>query len=326
MDPVINHGRESVDDGIVPADSVGFISPQVLKRKLGDTSIEFKDADNTAGLNPTADKRSKLNQKFESSMVRKLACPIFKKDAHNAAISGTCRGPGWDSISRVKEHLYRRHTLKNQCVRCRKGFDSASDLATHLRNPERCPVLDILPETITITGDQVTELRYRGGKRKNYSNEEKWKSLYRILFPSDSFIPSPYYDEPCYNCTSKASARVLDEFRQYQLREFKPLVEQELAAMNHSNNISDDLCAHIADILSRLSVKVLDEFQEKSIADSAGDKPVACLSQHGNGCEIEGLSSDQTAPGFHLSQEPLSHDSMVDMTEDSLEDFDFTVG
>ncbi|KAI0911231.1 hypothetical protein F4823DRAFT_312835 [Ustulina deusta] len=309
------------DDDIIPASPLDFGSPEAPKRKLGDLAADYLNAPSVTGIDSAAAKRLKLNQKHEGSAVKKLACPFFKRDGHNTAISRPCRGPGWDSISRVKEHLYRCHALKNQCNRCGNGFDSPIDLATHQRNPESCPLLHTpLPEAIT--GDQIARLRSRGGKRVNGSNEEKWASLYRILFPSDSFVPSPYYDEPCGGCVSKAGSRLLDDYRQYQLRELVPLVEQELAAISHNNNMSDDLCAHIADRLSRLSVKVLDGFQEKCKMDIGEKKPVACPSQHGTALED---TTCETVPMLNDSQKLLNNDSMLDMPEFALENFVFMV-
>ncbi len=126
------------------------------------------------------------------------------------------------------------------------------------------------------------------------------------------------YDEPCGGCVSKAGSRLLDDYRQYQLRELVPLVEQELAAISHNNNMSDDLCAHIADRLSRLSVKVLDGFQEKCKMDIGEKKPVACPSQHGTALED---TTCETVPMLNDSQKLLNNDSMLDMPEFALENF-----
>ncbi|KAI1425012.1 hypothetical protein F5Y12DRAFT_749273 [Xylaria sp. FL1777] len=294
-----------------------------LKRKLGDIVADCQNSANTTDLNPAAPTKLQLDlpdQKPSGSIVKKLACPFYKRDAHSPAISRACRGVGWASISRVKEHIYRCHAPKHQCNRCHKGFDSDVDLATHQRSSDPCPLLDT-PLAETISGDQRAQLRHYGGKRVKGANEEKWRSLYRILFPGDSFIPSPYYDEPCGNCISKTSSRLLDDYRQHQLKELTPLIEQELAAISYSNNMSDDLCAHIADLLSRLSLKVLNEFQGKY---SREKEPATCPSKHGDG--VEGIVSEtQTVPALN----PLLfiHGSMMlDIAEDPLSNFDFTVG
>ncbi len=90
------------DDDIIPAGPLDFGSPEAPKRKLGDLAADYLNAPSVTGIDCAAAKRLKLNQKHEGSAVKKLACPFFKRDGHNTAISRPCRGPGWDSISRVK--------------------------------------------------------------------------------------------------------------------------------------------------------------------------------------------------------------------------------
>ncbi|KAI3325395.1 hypothetical protein HD806DRAFT_521007 [Xylariaceae sp. AK1471] len=237
------------------------VSPEALKRKLGEENIDYDDTGSIADRNSAPIKRSKPKVKNHDGPIvdRKLACPFFKRDGHNKAITRICMGPGWSSVGRVKEHIYRRHMPpKHQCCRCRKVFSSENELAAHLRTLIPCPVHDApLPETIT--RDQATQLRHRGGKLPDASDEEKWKSMYRVLFPDDNYVPGPYYDESCGHCISKADSRLLNDYRQYQSHELAPLVQRELSTIP-ADDLSDELRARFADLLPRLNAKVLDDF------------------------------------------------------------------
>ncbi|KAI1314157.1 hypothetical protein F5Y03DRAFT_4559 [Xylaria venustula] len=209
---------------------------------------------------------------------RKLACPFFKRDG---GTQRSCMGPGWASISRLKEHLYRCHTApKNQCYRCRQGFHSATLLATHQRALEPCP-LNEAPLAAILTGDQEAQLRCRARKPAGYSMKEQWEAVYRIVFPGENPIPSPYYDTMCFNCMSRAGSHLPARHRQCQSRELRPLIQQELAAL-------PDLCdttlrARIADSLSTRIALLLNNSQESQILDSNESSQPLTESQLSNG-------------------------------------------
>ncbi|KAI1736878.1 hypothetical protein F4680DRAFT_242504 [Xylaria scruposa] len=284
----------SHDDGIT--DSQGHVSPEILKRKPGDVAVDCQNDADTTDLDSIGTKRLRLDQQNDGSTARELACPFFKKNCHNAATHKACSGPGWTSISRLKEHISRCHKLKNQCNRCREVFGTALELATHQRNSESCPLLET-PLLETITAEQEAQLRYHGGKRMKCSNEEKWKNVYQILFPGDDSVPSPYYGEPCGECISQVRSRLLDDYRHYQLRELAPLLKQELAVIN---NMTRELRSQIAELLPRLSIKVLNDFQDNHRMDFWGKEPIACSSQQMNGLADTECETVQSSPGQEM--------------------------
>ncbi|KAF2102943.1 hypothetical protein NA57DRAFT_71927 [Rhizodiscina lignyota] len=132
----------------------------------------------------------------ELGSPRKLACPYFKHDPCRYGNASACSGPGWPSIHRLKEHLYRRHTRPIACSRCGCQFQSESELFGHQQQTVPCE----LNQTRVLEGltkDQERELRSKRTK-SNKCTEEKWCRVYRILFPQvpENQIPSPYYDYP----------------------------------------------------------------------------------------------------------------------------------
>ena len=88
----------------------------------------------------------------------------------------------WD-----REHIYRRHSLKNFCPRCFDHFDEPEALKSHQRADIPCKVKAPVSDGI-ITEEQDKQLHQRA--KSNCTEEEKWDEMYRIIFP-DEEVPSP---------------------------------------------------------------------------------------------------------------------------------------
>ncbi|KAI2779247.1 hypothetical protein F4815DRAFT_500576 [Daldinia loculata] len=165
-----------------------------IKRRLGG---DDQDNSSAGGDEGDPDRGGSKRAKKDTESERKFACPFYKNDpkAHNKHRS--CAGPGWTSLHRLKEHLYRAHRLpKHVCPRCNDSFDDAKDLAEHLRADVPCEKLDVVPVLQGI--DEATEAKLKV-RRKNcpgMTDEQRWGEIYKILFPSANFnaMPTPYYD------------------------------------------------------------------------------------------------------------------------------------
>jgi len=97
-------------------------------------------------------------------------------------------------LTKSREHLYRKHTLpKFTCHRCCEPFEVEEDLQLHARAPTPCQIRE--PEPIDgFTQDQEKRLRSRKKKPgEELTEPEKWRAMYRILFPdvAEDDIPSP---------------------------------------------------------------------------------------------------------------------------------------
>ncbi|KAK4444602.1 hypothetical protein QBC34DRAFT_414917 [Podospora aff. communis PSN243] len=125
---------------------------------------------------------------------RLLACPFHKHNSrkHNRR---TCCGPGFTSISRLKEHLYRRHSEpRNTCPRCLVSFETSDMLRGHQRK-RPCEVRPEGDHPDWVTAAQESELRSKKRTKDSQTDEEKWRRIYGILFGWDEdCIPSPYYE------------------------------------------------------------------------------------------------------------------------------------
>jgi len=91
-----------------------------------------------------------------------------------------------------REHIYRNHAIPVHCPRFMTMFDSSPGLSDHLRQlgPTPCPLNS--PRVLDgFTEDQEAQLKYRA--THGLCEEEKWKKVFRILFPDvpEGLIPSP---------------------------------------------------------------------------------------------------------------------------------------
>ncbi|KAI1332895.1 hypothetical protein F5Y16DRAFT_129638 [Xylariaceae sp. FL0255] len=130
-----------------------------------------------------------------SSLGKRFACPFMKNPLGKNGTTMACLGaPGWPTIARLKEHIYRRHASdKYQCSRCLVKCESHSHLREHQRAEPPCAVKK---RDHTACGDKLDEIQLAEIKKKSsrrLSEVEKWNEIYRIVFRcgADAEIPSP---------------------------------------------------------------------------------------------------------------------------------------
>jgi len=128
----------------------------------------------------------------------RLACPFFKNNQAKYQSRRTCPGPGWATVHRIKEHLYRSHTLPIRCPRCHEVFGTDREKDEHTARTQRCieAVMSSVDDRSSEGIDATQEKLLRSRKRKHMrqlSEEEKWADMYLILFPDadPTGIPSP---------------------------------------------------------------------------------------------------------------------------------------
>ncbi|KAI0181686.1 hypothetical protein GGR52DRAFT_567907 [Hypoxylon sp. FL1284] len=164
------------------------------KRRLGG---DDQDNSSAGGDEGGPDRGGNKRAKTDNEPERKFACPFFKHDAKTHSKHRSCTGPGWTSLHRLKEHLYRVHRLpKHTCPRCNGPFEDAKDLAEHLRADVPCEKLEVVPSLQGIDESIEAELRVRKKNCPGMTDEQRWKDIYMILFPkaNPKALPSPYSD------------------------------------------------------------------------------------------------------------------------------------
>ncbi|KAJ2894400.1 kinase-like protein [Zalerion maritima] len=140
------------------------------------------------------------------SSVTPYPCPYRKRNPlrFNVRDYQSCALTSFPSIPQLKRHVLKTHmkvdsSLPNSsfnCGRCRKGFQSSNELNLHLRAPLEtiCSVQDE-----TISGDDpedgvAAEMEARLRNRRPENQVLDWNTLWEVLFPNDSFVPSPDYE------------------------------------------------------------------------------------------------------------------------------------
>jgi hypothetical protein len=125
----------------------------------------------------------------DSEAGPRFACPFYKHDPNRYRNLRTCTGPGWPTVHRMKEHLYRSHAQPVFCPRCYAMFDSDDELSNHLR-AHPCHIS--APQPI----EGINKETERSLKKRSPAlrlEEDKWRDTYQLLFPEVSLsdIPSP---------------------------------------------------------------------------------------------------------------------------------------
>jgi len=89
-----------------------------------------------------------------------------------------------------REHIYRRHRRPIHCRRCWTLFGSQELLKSHLREKELAQKCEEKSKKALDSIAPETELLLRSRKDyKGKSEAERWKKMYRTLFP-DWIVPS----------------------------------------------------------------------------------------------------------------------------------------
>jgi hypothetical protein len=129
------------------------------KRKA--RSDEDLQPNNDEDNNANKRRRGSLAALESSEIGARFACPFYKHEPHRFRNRRTCPGPGWPTVHRMKEHLYR---------------------ACQVSAPQ--PLEGIDRETLKV-------LRKRSPVSR--PEDEKWRDVYQLLFPEVAFedIPSP---------------------------------------------------------------------------------------------------------------------------------------
>ncbi|KAK6953566.1 hypothetical protein Daesc_005871 [Daldinia eschscholtzii] len=99
-----------------------------------------------------------------------------------------------DPADTEREHLDRVHRIY-RCPRCQESYSNEKDVDQHLRQDDVCTKQDPIDYNESYDWGkgygqkQAEELKSRW---RNINDYEKWRQIYKILFPYDRNIPWPY--------------------------------------------------------------------------------------------------------------------------------------
>ncbi|KAL5114753.1 hypothetical protein ACEQ8H_007370 [Pleosporales sp. CAS-2024a] len=121
----------------------------------------------------------------------RLKCPFYQRhpDKYTKA---ACRGLGFVDMAKLKDHIKQVHTQPLRCSRCWLEMESDEAYSEHVQQESICAKA---PEPVDdrIRPQSLKNLDFKKAPYSNASNaEEKWKMMFKVLFPGDSTVPSPY--------------------------------------------------------------------------------------------------------------------------------------
>jgi hypothetical protein len=179
-----------------------------------------------------------------------------------------------DMLITDREHLYRRHLLPPQCHRCCTSFSNDVALREHQRDARGCNVREQVPPE-GFDKEQERRLKSKKKSQTYQTEEEKWKSVYRILFPDDgeADIPTPYIEyQPCTGQTAEPSNVV--RFQEFSRLELPRLVRRTLEAVveQEAQPLEGKLKERLVDIVKECQNQLLSMFQ--TVSGSSGETAI----------------------------------------------------
>ncbi|KXH29771.1 hypothetical protein CSIM01_05537 [Colletotrichum simmondsii] len=193
-----------------------------------------------------------------------FACPFFKWNPLAYARKKECSCPGWESVHRLKEHLYRRHERPPfQCSRCCNWFDKQNALDSHLRVGSIDQLCEIINESdlsreFKFGPDAKSRLKMKSSLKQ--TEAERWKAVCRILFDvREDEIPTPYYD---HDITALGRE---ESWKEYARREIMILLRQRIEAEVEERfaNLGPELIAGLRDIVHDLELTMRRNFERR---------------------------------------------------------------
>ncbi|PMD62059.1 uncharacterized protein K444DRAFT_611268 [Hyaloscypha bicolor E] len=200
-------------------------------------------------------KRPRRGPELERSL--KLACPFYKNDPrkYNIQTNRVCASRAWDSVSRVKEHLYRCHLAPPYCQRCKEVFGTEQDLKSHLVDRMPCYFKEgDPPDGISAETQKALKSRKKAGQ--NVPQKERWKEIYQMLFPGHD-IPDPSFD-------TVQELIDLGDFETYFRQELPKLVRSDLEveASRKQRALHDILLPQTVQTVQRYHDLVLSSYRD----------------------------------------------------------------
>jgi hypothetical protein len=196
----------------------------------------------------------------------KFACPFRKHDSstYNIYTHRVCALSNWQTIARVKEHIYRCHQTPAHCKRCWATFKTQQQLDAHITvaSEDICEVqAGTAPAGISPTIER--QLRSRKKAHPNQSEEDRWRDIYKILFPN-SEVPSPYFEAVQEEGPSSPDSRELSNYEDYIRRELPRLVRSNIESVvrRETQPLEASLIGSLVSIIQDCQDRVFRSYRE----------------------------------------------------------------
>ncbi|KXH28016.1 hypothetical protein CSAL01_02777 [Colletotrichum salicis] len=102
---------------------------------------------------------------------------------------------------------------KPNCPRCHGIFKTEGEVANHLKEETLCKVIQGEGHVEGFDAAQEKLLESKKRKKGVETEEDKWREIFKILFPSHKDMPGPFYNTPLYDqsATDRTSKRKRQE-------------------------------------------------------------------------------------------------------------------
>ncbi|KAM7203407.1 hypothetical protein V8F20_004001 [Naviculisporaceae sp. PSN 640] len=249
-------------------------------------TIDRRDDDENDEERPLPS-RSRVSKGDAAEMLR-FACPYYKYNKAKYGRRKGCLG-GWPDVHRVKEHLYRTHRQPRfTCARCSDPFQNEKTQQEHLRKDPPCVVVPFKPLEGFDAGQEAL-LKSRKKAITGLSEAERWKAVFRILFPhvEDCNIPSPLWD-----CNEELPPASSSDWKgkEYILKEAPVRLRSKLAQEldQDLDKVKGDLKEKAIGIMTSILAELFEECDQRTQAAEASG---SSLSTH-----TALLPTEQTTP------------------------------
>ncbi|KAK1984977.1 hypothetical protein LZ30DRAFT_709833 [Colletotrichum cereale] len=260
--------------------SASGISPFEHSQKHSHKRRADEDDDDAGKDQRPPSKALKSNDHPDGGNPR-FACPFFKKNPGKYQQRGACTGPGWATVHRIKEHIYRNHALPTTCPRCNEEFENDRLKNSHLRASEQCEMQDQIPAAEGMDPTQKELLRSRKRTHKYMTEADKWNEMYLILFPdaNPTCLPSPYYEYLGSSLTVDGSPESeFSRYEQFLRRELPSHVQRqlELRIDERLNPIEESIRSELVDIIRDTQILLFNTYRSLRSAtpQASGGEPV----------------------------------------------------
>ncbi|KAM7220200.1 Heterokaryon incompatibility protein (HET) domain containing protein [Rhypophila decipiens] len=193
--------------GVANARSIAKRKRRGRPSKLGEDDDEDDEED--------GDERQIKKQTLDP--WNRLACPYFQRNMECPRLRTACRGPGFETTGRLKEHLYRAHHI-HPCLRCGKIFESREAVSQHSQLIQPCKLVQWRQSFNPSQGFEDLQKEKLGKK-----TVRTWQQIFSILFPRDD--PNTY---PPQHYSNTGFVQLLDQFHQHYLAESRRILPQRL--------------------------------------------------------------------------------------------------
>ncbi|KAI1848166.1 hypothetical protein JX266_005879 [Neoarthrinium moseri] len=141
-----------------------------------------RSGDDEDGENRNNKRRRLLPFPSDKPKLPRLACPYQAYERFQGCLrrGGANREGGCAGISRLKQHLSRRHMLSYRCQRCWRSFDTRGDVSSHAAQQPLCDARLKGGEERFMNLEQEAEVERIG---RNMSEQDAWWSLFGLLIP-----------------------------------------------------------------------------------------------------------------------------------------------